>query len=154
MWITVLMYTICNMHIDKKNFIIGIIIILIPLLGLPLFWKFFLLITVGVAMVISSVKISIPKYLSKFELIDKYDCMWNIARCSKEYTSGNQQYYCFGLEIRIFDTKLFGEYTRPANYDEDITKVKNYIIKTENGAFNINNIEYIIFGIIENLIPS
>lgn len=29
------------------------------------------------------------------------------------------------------------------NYDDGITKVKNYIIKTENGAFNINNILFI-----------
>jgi len=64
----------------------------------------------------------IPKYIGKFELIDKYDCMWNIIKCNREYIApSDKQYYCFGLEIRTFETKQFREYANLPKYNEEIT---------------------------------
>jgi uncharacterized protein (DUF58 family) len=49
----------------KSTFVLGIIIFLIPFLGLPTIWKSFLVVTGGLFLVISSISFPEPRKISK-----------------------------------------------------------------------------------------
>lgn len=50
---------------NKKTFSIGILLIVIPLLGLPLFWKFFCIIALGIFLALTSVELDLASYVPK-----------------------------------------------------------------------------------------
>lgn len=62
--VKILMYNV-RMIQRKNTFFLGIFIFLIPFLGLPTFWKTFFIIISGLSLVASSIKIVLPRKLSR-----------------------------------------------------------------------------------------
>lgn len=52
----------------KTTFFIGLFITLVPFLGLPTFWKTFLIIFFGVTLILSSIRFNIPRISLKNKL--------------------------------------------------------------------------------------
>lgn len=52
----------------KSTFFLGVFIFLIPFLGLPTFWKTFFIILSGAILVSLSIKVSIPKRVSRSKI--------------------------------------------------------------------------------------
>jgi len=46
---------------SRRTFFLGIFIFLIPFLGFPTSWKTFLVVVSGIALIVMSIKISLPK---------------------------------------------------------------------------------------------